>query len=295
MTASPVDSTELSDAPRALSRGPVVPLSSEGERTPLFFVHGAGGTIYQFALIAPLFNSDQPVYGVEAVGLWGEEPPHSTILEMAQRYVDEIRRIRPEGPYLLAGFSMGGAISMEMARLFRAAGQQVAIAMLDAPRSGRSSPTPTWWERRVYEWQTIKFHLYTFWKQPARRKRGYLREPFRTRVRRLARLLNNDWLYRWALNLGRTPPPGFQQFRGTSVDVWTDFEVPVLDVPITVFRAHVQPPQEAWDLGWSTFTTDTFAVVHVPGYHPYMFVPPHGQKLVEALTEWVSQIERRFL
>lgn len=289
------DSSGLATPSRDLPRGPLVTFSAEGDRIPIYLIHGAGGTVFQFSIIAPLFSSNQPVYGVQAVGLWGEEPHLSTIPEMAQRYVDEIRRVRPEGPYLLAGFSMGGSISMEMARLLRAADQQVAVAMLDAARQGRPRLTPTSRERRVYEWQIIRFHLYTFWKQPWNRKRGYLREPFRNRVRKIARRLNNDRLYRWALNVGRMPPPGFQQFRETSVGVWSDFEPPVLDVPISVFRAHVQPPRETWDLGWSESTTDTFEVVPVRGYHPYMFVHPHGQTLVDALTDWIAQMEQRFL
>ena len=52
---------------------------------------------------------------------------------MAEFYLQEIRQVQPRGPYLLAGWSMGGLIALEAAERLRAAGEEVAlVAMLDS-------------------------------------------------------------------------------------------------------------------------------------------------------------------
>ena len=186
---------------------------------------------------------------------------------------------------------MGGTIAIEMTRLLRQQRLQVAVAMLDAPRQGRGRENFTWWQLRVYRWQTIRFHITMFLRQPWHRKRGYLREPFRQRIRRLATWLNNERLYRWALGLRRAAPPGLARSCTLNPETWHEFDPSPVDVPITVFRARVQAPDEPWDLGWSEMTSGTFDLIHVPGCHPYMFVPPHGQKL----TAWVARMEQRFM
>jgi thioesterase domain-containing protein len=52
---------------------------------------------------------------------------------MAQFYLDAIRQVQPHGPYLLAGYSLGGLVTLEMAQRLTAAGEKVALlAMLDS-------------------------------------------------------------------------------------------------------------------------------------------------------------------
>jgi thioesterase domain-containing protein len=62
----------------------------------------------------------------------GQEP-HTRIEDMAACYIEAIRSVQSEGPYLLGGWSMGGEIAFEMAQQFHARGQSVALlALLDA-------------------------------------------------------------------------------------------------------------------------------------------------------------------
>jgi thioesterase domain-containing protein len=51
---------------------------------------------------------------------------------MAEEYLQHVRRVRPAGPYLLAGWSFGGRVAFEMARQLVAAGEEVAfVGMID--------------------------------------------------------------------------------------------------------------------------------------------------------------------
>ncbi len=64
----------------------LIPLQSKGSKSPLFCIHGWGGAVFGFIELAKHFAPDRPVYGLQAVGLEGEAPRHSTIEEMAAHY-----------------------------------------------------------------------------------------------------------------------------------------------------------------------------------------------------------------
>jgi thioesterase domain-containing protein len=49
---------------------------------------------------------------------------------MAATYLTALRRVLPEGPYHLAGWSVGGVIAWEMAQQLRAAGEEVGLLAL---------------------------------------------------------------------------------------------------------------------------------------------------------------------
>jgi thioesterase domain-containing protein len=57
----------------------------------------------------------------------------ASIEEMADRYLESVRRVRPVGPYLLGGWSFGGVLAFEMARRLTAQGHTVPLlALIDS-------------------------------------------------------------------------------------------------------------------------------------------------------------------
>jgi thioesterase domain-containing protein len=106
-----------------------------GTQAPLFVVHAGGGGMDYVRKLAPELPPDLPLYGLEATGLQGDEAPLRTVAEMAGHYVGCIRKLRPHGPYRLAGWSAGGMIAHEMARQLLAAGEPVEfVALIDTFR-----------------------------------------------------------------------------------------------------------------------------------------------------------------
>jgi thioesterase domain-containing protein/acyl carrier protein len=90
----------------------------EGDDTqPLFIVHGVGGTVMELAGLGRALETNRAVYAIQARGLDGAEPPLESIPGMAALYVDVIRGKQPQGPYLIGGYSFGGLVALEMARL----------------------------------------------------------------------------------------------------------------------------------------------------------------------------------
>jgi thioesterase domain-containing protein len=113
---------------------PVVPLQTSGSKTPLWLVHPASGNVLAFALLANCFTHERPVYGLRCSGVKPGERFFSSIAEIAATYAAAIRRTQPQGPYAIAGYSLGSSIAFEIAKLLEADGQRIAfLGVLDSP------------------------------------------------------------------------------------------------------------------------------------------------------------------
>ncbi|GAB4200472.1 MAG: hypothetical protein Tsb002_36620 [Wenzhouxiangellaceae bacterium] len=108
----------------------LVPIQPKGSRPPLFCVHPIGGGVLCYGELAGELGPDQPLFGLQAVDRDGDSK-HS-VETMASDYIRAIRSVQEQGPYALAGWSLGGVIAFEMARQLREAGETVnTLALLD--------------------------------------------------------------------------------------------------------------------------------------------------------------------
>ncbi|MES2657056.1 MAG: amino acid adenylation domain-containing protein [Verrucomicrobiota bacterium] len=149
----------------------LVPLQPAGTKKPLFLIHGWGGDVFCFVGLARLLGPDQPVYGVQAVGLDGKEPPHADVTTMVAHYAREIRAFQPEGPYFIGGYSLGGLFAFEVARQLHESGRRVAMLVLfDSDPVGTIS-----WTVMPYLVQRCTFHLKRLWTMPNRERLAYFR------------------------------------------------------------------------------------------------------------------------
>jgi thioesterase domain-containing protein len=76
---------------------------------------------------------DQPIYGLQSIGLDGRAEPFKSIEAMARHYLVEVRAHQPQGPYAFIGACFGATVAYEMARQLMAAGEVVAFLGLIAP------------------------------------------------------------------------------------------------------------------------------------------------------------------
>ncbi|MCZ4077638.1 non-ribosomal peptide synthetase [Rhodococcus sp. H36-A4] len=134
--------TKLADVDRDTARsshdGVVVPLRSEGSAAPLFVIAGAGVPAVGLIPLANHLDHDRPVYAIQAKGLGRRALPDRSTSRAARRYVREIRRIQPQGPYLLVGHSLGAWIALDMAHILESDGDIVAELILLDPRLYRT-------------------------------------------------------------------------------------------------------------------------------------------------------------
>lgn len=112
----------------------VVDMGGRDGGTPYFMVAGMFGNVMNLRQLAQRLGVDRRFYGLQARGLFGDDVPHQDFAEAARDYLEEVIQIQPHGPYLLGGFSGGGLIALEMARILKERGEEVAqLVMLDTP------------------------------------------------------------------------------------------------------------------------------------------------------------------
>ena len=112
---------------------PIVPIQARGSQPPLFCVHPQGGLAIGYVALARSLGADQPFYGLQAIGMEEGQEPLDSVQAMAAMYVEAIRQMLPNGPYLLSGYSYGGRVAYEMAQLLRRTGKEVSLlALLDS-------------------------------------------------------------------------------------------------------------------------------------------------------------------
>ncbi|WP_244461354.1 thioesterase domain-containing protein [Rhodococcus sp. ZPP] len=110
----------------------VFPIRAGGAGTPVFWIHPISGLSWCYTGFAEHIDENRPVFGIQTPAVVGEVLPGS-IEELADRYLAEVQRIQPEGPYDLAGWSIGGVIAHAMAVRLQETGQVVgSLVMLDS-------------------------------------------------------------------------------------------------------------------------------------------------------------------
>ena len=112
---------------------PIVPLQPHGSKTPLFCIHPGSGDILVFIALAAHFST-RPVYAIRTRGYNAGESFFTSIKETAETYAEHIRKIQPEGPYAIAGYSLGSTLAYEVGKVLEAQGQEVKfLASIDYP------------------------------------------------------------------------------------------------------------------------------------------------------------------
>ncbi|MGZ9706144.1 amino acid adenylation domain-containing protein [Pseudomonas sp. GNP013] len=125
----------------------IVKLNSQTQGTPLYLFHPSYGSVHCYKAIALALREQRPVMGVmcRALAEKGSEVP--AWAAMVEDYTAQLLKAQPEGPFRLAGWSLGGNLAMEVAYGLEQAGRQVeCVGWIDA------SP-PQWvkpfWETAV--------------------------------------------------------------------------------------------------------------------------------------------------
>jgi len=109
-----------------------LPLQTNGTKPVLFVVSMVSMPVYCLSLIQHL-SADQPVYGLPAKGIGGDELPDRRIEDMAVHCIDMMRQVQPEGPYRIMGHSAAGLVAFEVAKILHEQGIDVSkLILLDS-------------------------------------------------------------------------------------------------------------------------------------------------------------------
>ncbi|SHK22872.1 thioesterase domain-containing protein [Paramaledivibacter caminithermalis] len=95
-----------------------------------FWIHNGAGRLEAYFLLSELIRNDFDVYGVALSTEIGFVPKKITIQNIAKKYIEEIKRLQPRGPYYIAGWCLGGNIAFEMAAQLEQAGEEIGFCGL---------------------------------------------------------------------------------------------------------------------------------------------------------------------
>jgi amino acid adenylation domain-containing protein len=252
----------------------LVAVRPHGAKPPLFCVPPHGGTTLVFTDLARCLGPDQPVYGLEPVGLRGEAAPHARIEAMAAHYLSEIRALQPEGPYYLGGKCFGGIVAFEMAQQLRAQGQEVALlALFDVMRPPNLAPPERADRPRGHYVRRFFVRL----------RRGELGEVVRKRLRKRWRRVDQWWRH-------HRKNPRLHTVRSAHREARHRYVAEPYPGELVLFRAaevggrSVERVRRRWER-----LAEGGVTVHVtPGGHRSMMRPPHVETLAERLKPYLD-------
>jgi polyketide synthase 13 len=112
----------------------VIRAPQEGsDRIPVYVFHAAGGSTVVYEPLLKRLPADTPMYGIERV--------EGSIEERAREYVPKLMEMQGTGPFVLAGWSLGGVLAYACAIGLREAGADVRfVGLIDAVRPGEEIP-----------------------------------------------------------------------------------------------------------------------------------------------------------
>ncbi|MDT0330171.1 non-ribosomal peptide synthetase [Nocardiopsis lambiniae] len=280
---------------------PLVPIRTEGNAAPLFYVHPMGGNVLCYVRFAKHLPEDRPLYAFQAFGADAGTEPVRGMEEIARRYIAAMRRVQPEGPYHIGGWSFGGFVAFEMARQLRAAGQEVgSLVVLDTTALGDDR------DGRVDDDALIAWF---FWELLWLERGGESPEAV---IPDSARTLDEKFEYitRLAVEEGVLPPGGtdiivrrlFRLYEANWRSAF-DYRPEVVDQDMVLVRARQPLPEVLLSMhtaigsmhadvanGWRERVSGRLSVVEVDGDHLTIMEEPYVADVVTAVLDAAGRI-----
>ncbi|SFA59313.1 AMP-binding enzyme, partial [Pedobacter suwonensis] len=99
----------------------------------LFFIHEVSGDVNSYIELAELMDQYN-CWGLRSDLLNLLYPQNPEIKEIASKYIHKLKVVQKNGPYKIAGWSLGGVIAMEMVRQLETRGEKcTTLIMIDSP------------------------------------------------------------------------------------------------------------------------------------------------------------------
>jgi amino acid adenylation domain-containing protein len=266
----------------------LVPIKPDGSKMPLYIVHGAGLNVLLFNALAMNMDAEQPVYGLQARGLNGIDEPLDVMEDIAANYIAEIVAKNPEGPYALAGYSLGGIIAYEMANQLMTAGKEVKmVAMFDtyADRSDINDSKA----KKIVDKTTLRA------KQFAHSFVLLAEDPKRTLEYKGLMIKRQMIKLYWKVFKPNQKREGFfaydNEIDEASEKALRNYVLKPLNITLDLFRAKKRTfyMEDFEFLGWKPFALKGVNVHEIPGEHNTIFAPPNDKEFAEVLQKCLDR------
>lgn len=218
-------------------------LAARGEGPPLFLAPSVGTTPLSLVRLARSIVPALRVYAFAYAGLEDDSPAHDTFEAMASACVDELVAKCPEGPCLVGGHCLGGAVAHAITHELEARGRTVSrlvvmdsVAPLPADASG----------------------------------------PMDAKVEDHARRAIADVVERTLSHSGTFSPEMFRRLAGLlklHIEAGAAYRAQPIRAPLCVLRSRAFPDDVVE--GWTRIATGALSRHEVPGDTFSMLRPPH--------------------
>jgi len=275
----------------------LVTLQSGNAKPPLFLAAPIGGNVIAYRNLILHLGSDQPCYGLQAVGLDGIQAPMRSVSQIAKHFIKQIKTVHPDGPYYLSGTSFGGLVAYEMAQQLHDQGKSIALVVMfdtygpNYPKPSSSTPLLL---RKISKYlKRFDTHIhnliYTDWKG----RWIYLK----VRILRLYnRFFQRDW--RKPEQVLDPVPQKEQKVRMAQTKAARRTRRNMhdkrrFDGRLVLFRAENQPSGIYPDpkLGWGEVVGDEIEIYEIPGGHGFIKNETSAGVVAEKLKQILAEVQ----
>ncbi len=265
----------------------LVPIKTSGTLRPIFCVHPKGSNLVRYHALANLLGPDQPFYGLQSTALDKKQAAHVSIEGSAAEYIEAIRKVQPQGPYNLAGWSFGGTVAFEMAQQLLAKGEKVGLlGLIDSFFPGRPAhfnsralPGTPLWKIDLYSGQL----LFAPGGQRLRQSLGLLKDGLQT-VKTLVQARAGK------LKRDRTLTVVLAEIEAANARAEREYVPKPYPGRVTLFWCSDWAFRVFHDtrLGWSELAGGGLEVHVVPGNHKTMWEMPNVGTVAEKLRRCIQ-------
>ena len=251
------------------------PLLGEGPGLEAFLFPADDEEGWYYRLLSRHLGKQRPLWMLRPEsGLYAPGP--NQIEATAIQAVELIRNQRPQGPYVIGGFCLGGVIAYETARLLQSEGETVALILFDSPTPGRPHPLRAW---KHYLRQSIVLS----------RSRRY------RRAAAIPRIIFNRFLWlilRKLKERGHLPTTRVTHWlrRHAEHDYFPLYRPAGSRIPILHFiKGEGQEPlREASVHAWQNVTQAETTLIRLEGSHHSLFREANLPVITQSLQDWPS-------
>jgi len=132
-----------------------------GSDKNLFFIHDGSGEVDGYNDFCHYLGSDFNYWGIKSGEFENHFPQNLSIEDIAGKYIEEMKSLQQQGPYYIAGWSLGGTIAFEMVRQLEQMKEEIKFfGMIDVmpPDKGLSNNPGEFNLESELNW--VKYHLH---------------------------------------------------------------------------------------------------------------------------------------
>jgi len=261
----------------------LVAIKPSGSKTPLYIIHGEGLNVLNFSSLAEYMDEERPIFGLQARALNGEDAPEETIQQIAAFYLREILQHNPDGPYLIAGYSFGGYVAVEMEKQMQAMGKTIQmLIMFDT--DAEKTEYKDWYYLFP---RKVKRHFPIFM--------SFLKSVLKHPVATFKRQLTNHPPSFLTNYFYRKDSKGFFQLikkiKEKHLVAFRNYKMEPFDNKVYLFKAKicVHYVNDVAFLGWKNYAKKDVELFEVPGDHLSMLLTPHVEQFADILEKTLDK------